>query len=152
MARLYLKKTLRGFEPADEASLETARKYKLGEVYRADVVKPRSYAHHKLCMALLTLTYHNLPEAYENRWPTFDAFRYAVAEEAGHHEEYVTVDGEIRQHARSISYDSIPDDVEFGRVMASMMTVCAKILDVGESELAAEVSRYADEHYGSAAA
>lgn len=34
MARLYLRRTLVGFAPADEAS--------------ADIAKPRSYQHHKL--------------------------------------------------------------------------------------------------------
>lgn len=151
MARVYLQKTLTGFAPADEASREMHRKYKLGETYRADIVKPRSYQHHKLCMALLNVTYENLPERYAMSYPTFDQFRYAVAEDAGHAEGYVSLQGEIKTRARSISYDEIPDDVEFGRVMAAMMTICATILQVSEPELAAEVSRYADQHYGRAA-
>lgn len=151
MARLYLKKTLAGFAPADEPSSEVWRKYKLGDTYRADIVKPRSYKEHCLCMALLSLTYENLPERYEGQWPTFTAFRHAIAEAAGHIEEYTTLDGEVRKHARSLSYDSIPDNVEFGQVMADMMSVCAHILGVSEPELAAEVSRYASDKYGVAA-
>lgn len=151
MARLYLKRTLTGFIPADEPSLDLSRKYKVGETYRADVVKPRSYQHHKLCMALLNLTYTNLPHQWEQRYPTFDAFRYAIAEAAGHFIQYVTLEGEVKQMPKSISYDAIPDDVEFGRVMGAMMTVCAKLLDMAESELAGEVSKYADQHYGAAA-
>jgi hypothetical protein len=65
MAQLYLRKTLTGFVCADEASQDVHRKYKIGEVYRADVVKPRNYQHHKLCMALLNLTWANLPEHWE---------------------------------------------------------------------------------------
>lgn len=139
MARLYLKRTLSGFVPADEPSAELARKYKTGEVYRADVVKPRSYAHHKLCMALLTLTYQN-----QERYGNFDDFRKAVAMAAGHSREYVGIDGEIWREAGSLSYDAL-DEVEFTRVMGAMMTICAQILDVTEPELAGEVSRYADE-------
>ena len=151
MARIFLKKTLAGFIPADEPSTEAARKYKIGETYRADVVKPRSYKEHCLCMALLSLTYENLPERYEHQWPTFKAFRRAVAEAAGHVEEYVTLDGEIRRNGLSLSYDSIPDNVDFGKVMADMMAVCAMILDTEVPELAAEVSRYASDRYGIAA-
>lgn len=151
MARLFLKRTLRGFEPADEPSEEAWKKYKLGHAYRAEIVKPRSYQHHKLSMALLSLTYENLPEQYEGRWPTFTAFRRAIAEAAGHVDEYVTLDGEIRRTGRSMSYDSIPDDVEFGQVVADMMAICARILDISEPELAAEVSRYASDKYGMAA-
>lgn len=151
MARVFLQKTLTGFVPADEASKEIWHKYKTGGVYRADIVKPRSYQHHKLCMALLNLTYDNLPEKYAKCYASFDQFRYAVAEAAGHEESYVSLDGEIKTMPKSISYDAIPDDVEFGRVMAAMMTVCARILQTEESVLADEVSRYADDHYGAAA-
>lgn len=145
MARVFLKRTLTGFVPADEPSAELARKYKTGEVYRADVVKPRSYQHHKLCMALLTLTYQN-----QERYTNFDMFRKAVALEAGHVNEIIKLDGEVVLEPGSLSYDAL-DEIEFTRVMASMMTICAQILDVTEPELAGEVSRYADEHYGRAA-
>jgi len=151
MARIYLKRTLTGFIPADEPSSELSRKFKQGEVYRADVVKPRSYKHHKLCLALLSLTYENLPEKYAMSYASFDQFRYAVAEESGHVESYVSLQGEVKTLPKSISYDAVPDDVEFGQIMAGMMTVCARILEVSEPELAAEVSRYADDHYGRAA-
>jgi len=152
MARLYLRKTLTGFVCADEPSIELHHKYKTGEIYRADVVKPRSYQHHKLCMALLQLTYTNLPEIRTAQFPTFTHFRRAIAEASGHVEEYVTIEGEVKTMPGSLSYDAIPDDVEFGRVMGAMMTICARLLDIAESELAAEVSKYADDNYGSVAA
>lgn len=151
MARVYLKKTLTGFVCADDPSMELHRQYKTGEVYRADIVKPRSYTHHKLCMALLQLTYQNLREDFTARWPTFKRFRQAIAEASGHVEEYVTIDGEIKRIPGSLSYDAIPDEVDFTRIMAAMMTVCARLLDVAESELAGEVSKYADQNYGAAA-
>jgi hypothetical protein len=145
MARLYLRKTLTGFEPADEASHEAWRKYKLGEVYRGDVVKPRSYKHHKLCMALLTLTFQN-----QERYANFDMFRKAVAIAAGHVNEVITLDGEVTMEAGSLSYDAL-DEVAFTKVFGAMMTVCCSILGMNAPMLEAEVSRYADENYGKAA-
>jgi len=145
MARLYLKKTLRGFEPADEPSMELWRKYKLGEIYRADVVKPRSYQHHKLCFALLNLTYAN-----QERWTDFESFRKAIAIAAGHTEELVTVHGEIIRLPKSLSYDAL-DEVEFTQVFSAMMNVCAEILGLTAPELEPEVSRYCNENYGRAA-
>lgn len=145
MARLYLKKTLRGFEPADEPSMELWKKYKQGEVYRGDIVKPRSYQHHKLCFALLNLTYAN-----QDRWSSFENFRKAVAIAAGHTEELLTVHGEIIRLPKSLSYDAL-DEVEFTQVFGAMMTVCAEILGMEAPDLEPEVSRYADEHYGRAA-
>jgi len=147
MARMYLKKSLSGFVPADEPSLEVARKFKLGEVYRGDVVKPRSYAHHKLIMALLNLTYAN-----QDMYSDFEMFRKAVAVAAGHVEELVTVDGEVIRLPRSINYDTL-DEIEFTKVAGAMMTVCCRLLKgIGADELEAEVSKYADENYGTAAA
>ena len=146
MARLYLKKTLSGFVPADEPSLEVARKFKLNEVYRSDVVKPRSYQHHKLIMALLNLTYAN-----QDLYTDFEMFRKAVAVAAGHVDELVTVEGEVLRLPRSINYDTL-DEIEFTKVAGAMMTVCCRLLKgIGADELEAEVSRYADEHYGAVA-
>src|SRR5579859_4617623 len=143
MARRYLRKTLSGFVPADEPSLEISRKFKLNEIYRADVVKPRSYKHHKLIFALLNLTYAN-----QDMYDDFEMFRKAVAVAAGHVEELVTVDGEVIRLPRSINYDTL-DEVEFTKVSGAMMTVCCKVLKgIGADELEAEVSRYANEHYG----
>jgi len=146
MARMYLRKTLSGFVPADEPSLEVARKFKLNEVYRADVVKPRSYRHHKLIMALLNLTYAN-----QDLYTDFEMFRKAVAVAAGHVDELVTVDGEVIRLPRSINYDTL-DEIEFTKVAGAMMTVCCRLLKgIGADELEAEVSRYADENYGAVA-
>lgn len=145
MARLHLRKTLTGFIPADEASRETWAKYKLGEVYRADVVKPRSYQHHKLCMALLQLTFNN-----QDRYSNFEMFRKAVAIEAGHVNKIITLNGEVTFEAGSLSYDAL-DEIEFTKVFGAMMSVCCGILGVEAPELEAELSRYADENYGRAA-
>lgn len=147
MARLYLKKTLTGFVPADEPSQDLWKKYKLNEVYRGDIVKPRSYQNHKLCMALLTLTWLNLPEKYAVIWPTFDKCRKAIAADAGHCETIISTTGETYTIPGSLSYDAL-DQVDFQRVFGAMMTICCKILGMVSSELEAEVSRYADQHYG----
>lgn len=146
MARIYLRRTLSGFEPSDEPSREAMRKFKVGDVYRGDVVKPRNYRHHCLIMSLLTLTYEN-----QERFTNFEIFRKAVAYAAGHVIEYPSIDGELIREADSISYDRL-DEVDFTRVAGAMMTVCAHILgDMGIHELEAEVSRYCDEKYGRAA-
>lgn len=145
MAKLYLKKTLNGFSAADDASQELMKNYKLGGVYRADIVKPRNYQHHKLGMALLNLTFEN-----QDRYDNFDVFRKVVARAAGHVIQYPDLNGELVVEADSLSYERL-DEVEFTKVMGAMMKVCAHILgDIGLHELEQEVSRYADDHYGPA--
>jgi hypothetical protein len=59
MARLYLKRTLNGFAASDEASAEAMRKYKVGDTFRADVVKPRDLTNHRRYWALVTICFQN---------------------------------------------------------------------------------------------
>jgi hypothetical protein len=146
MARIFLRRTLTGFQPASETDLEACKRFKVGEVYKADVVKPRSYQHHKLVFALLNLTYAN-----QDRFDNFEKFRKAVAMAAGHSTEYVGIDGEIWQEAGSLSYDAL-DQAEFEALFPRMMDVCAILLhDIDRAELAQQVEIYASEHYGRAA-
>src|SRR3990167_11520720 len=128
--KLFLKRNLAGFTAADDAAKEAIAKYAIGEVYAAEIKKPRNYKFHCLVMALLNLTFEN-----QDRYTSFESFRKAVAIEAGHCEELVLLTGEVVKYAKSISYAAL-DDIEFGRVFADMMTVCAKILgDIGIPEL-----------------
>lgn len=144
MADIYLRKTLTGFAPADEAGREVHLRYKLGQVYRADIVKPRSYQSHKLCMALLDLTYSNLPDKYHNTWPTPRTFRRMLADAVGHIEQFTTIDGEVDKVVLSLSYDDIPDEVSFQRIYKSMLDVCAHLLKISNlTELQEEVEQYA---------
>lgn len=145
MARLYLKRTLTGFEPCDAPSRETWKKFKLGESYRSDIVKPRNYKFHCLCFALLNLTFDNQEQYGPEQ---FNLFRKMVAIEAGHFEEVTSRDGEIWIQAGSLSYDEM-DDIEFEKLFPKMMDVCASILhnmDCGDLKL--EVVKYATEFYG----
>jgi hypothetical protein len=147
MATLYLKRTLSGFIAADEPSAELARKYKVGEIYKSVITKPRSYQHHKLIFSLLALTFKN-----QERYSNFNDFRKAVTIAAGQTHEIVLIDGEIIREALSLSFDNL-DEVEFTKVAGAMMTVCAHLLhDMDIDDLAAEVAIYADQNYGEAAA
>lgn len=144
MPDMSLRKTLTGFVPANGPSEDAWRKFKIGEVYRAKVTKPRNYRNHCHFMCLLELTFKN-QERYDNE----RIFRRAVALEAGHVEQIITLDGEARLIPLAYSYDEIPDEDNFKKAFAEAMTVCANILhNMNLKELGAEVSRYASERYG----
>lgn len=142
MAKLWLKKTLAGFAPVDDENIELAKKYKLGELYRADIVKPRSGPAHRLCFALLSLTFANQDVYTDAR-----KFRRALAWEVGHVDEMMLPTGEVVKFPRSLSFDDV-DQVEFQVLFPKLMTVCAHLLhDMNLQELEVEVARYADENY-----
>jgi hypothetical protein len=148
MAKGFVRKTLNGWAPTDDQSQAIHKRQKVGQVYRADIVQPRNYRHHCLFMSLLDLTFQN-----QERYTEPKMFRRAVALEAGHVDTFVTLDGELHMIPLSYSYDDIPDEQDFAKAFGAAMTVCARILKMQDlDELEAEVSRYADEHYGRAAA
>jgi hypothetical protein len=148
MAELYVRKTLSGFSTIDEAGQEAAKKFKLGEIYRAEIVKSRNYKHHCMFLALLEMCFLN-----QEKYANFRMFRRAVALEAGHVEQLITLDGEVQLIPLSYSYDEIPDENEFTEKFGAAMTVCARMMhNIGIPELEAEVSKYADQHYGLRAA
>lgn len=160
MAEIFLKRTLAGtLAPADEHAEAYIKALKVNRPVRAKVSVPRNYRHHCLIMALLTLTYRNMPETIDinghrvptaELWPTFDVFRRSVAFDVGHRELTPLKDGTIIEGPGSLSYEAL-DETAFTQVSGKMMSWCASLLDMVEPELAAEVSRYADETYGAAA-
>lgn len=134
----YLKRTLRGWEPADEQAAEACKRFKVGDVVKSKLVKPRNYKHHKMYFGLLTLTFDN-----QEKYTSFEMFRKAVQIAAGHVEEIITLEGEVIFQAKSIAYESL-DELEFSVVFSETMKVCAKILgDMDLHELEMEVLRAA---------
>lgn len=152
MARILTRKNLRGgLDPVDAEGEAALRRVKAGEVLTVEFKRPRNPLAHRLCMALLSLTWKNLPEQYDSTWSNFDSFRRAVACEAGYCEELIAPSGEVFKVPGSLSYDAM-DQTLFDQVFPRMMTVCCNLLRMSAPELEAEVSRYADENYGQVAA
>lgn len=135
---IFLTRTLAGLVPTDEAAKQAVRRWKMGETLKCSVRKPRDYTNHKRYFALLNLTFAN-----QEKYLSFEHFRKAVQIAAGHVDELITLDGEITFLPKSIAYDAL-DEMEFSKVFAETMTVCAKILgDLDLDELRIEVERYA---------
>jgi hypothetical protein len=146
MAKCFSKRTLTGWVPSDDQAIAIHKRQKLGAIVRMDIVQPRNYKHHCMFMSLLELTFMNQSK-YTNDW----AFRTAVALEAGHVRQFITLDGEIHLVPLRYSYDDIPDEKDFTDAFAKAMTVCAGILKIEAPELEEEVAKYSDQHYGRAA-
>lgn len=135
---IFLTRTLAGLAPADAEAKEAVKRWKIGETLKCSVRKPRCYTNHKRYFALLNLTFEN-----QEKYTSFEHFRKAVQIAAGHVDELISLDGEVLLLPKSIAYDAL-DEMDFSKVFAETMTVCAKILgDLDLDDLRIEVERYA---------
>lgn len=103
MAKMYLRKILNSFVPADDMSIETAKKFKAGETFRAEIVKPRSRKtlgrYWVLCQMILDNT-----EMFRSKEQVSDYLKIRT----GHSTSIVAQKtGEIFHVANSIDFDSL---------------------------------------------
>jgi hypothetical protein len=138
MARMYLKRVLSGFVPADEMSIETAKRYTVGETFRAEVVKPRSRKtlgrYWVLCQMILDNT-----EMFRSKEQVSDYLKIRT----GHSTPIVAAKtGEIFQVANSIDFDTL-DETQFQDFWSRACDVVVEDLLPGitESELNYEVQK-----------
>lgn len=138
MAQLYLKRTLNGFSPADDMSVETAKKFKVGDQYRAEIVKPRSRKtlgrYWVLCQLILDNT-----ELFKSKEQVSDYLKIRT----GHSTSIVSKStGEIFHVANSIDFDSL-DETQFADLWQRVCdVVVADVLPgITQSEIEYEIAR-----------
>src|SRR6185437_12305799 len=103
MAKMLLRKTLGGFQPADEMSVETAKRFKVGETYKADIVRPRSLKtlgrYWVLCQMILDNT-----DMFKSKEQVSDYLKIRT----GHSTTIIAKStGEMFHVANSISFDEM---------------------------------------------
>lgn len=62
MSEIYCKVTVNGLVPMYDSDLEEKKRLKIGATVLCSIKKPRNYQFHKKFMALIRLTFDNLPE------------------------------------------------------------------------------------------
>lgn len=121
MAEVYLRRTLSGFVPDDEASAAIVKGYRLNEVYRANVVKPRSLKNHRRWWALCSLIYQN-SDQYKSAEQVHDHLKIL----AGHCTQIVSkTTGEVYLVADSIAFGRL-DEAQFQDVFGRAIKAVAE--------------------------
>lgn len=133
--KVFLKKKLGSFIPADEDAQEAIKKIKNGEVVRVELRRPRSHAQHNLAMAVLKLAFDN-QEKYER----FEDLMVEVKLKCGHYKEHLTTKGKIIYVPKSIAFESMKQD-DFNVFFERMVDVILKhfLPGVDEDDFRAEV-------------
>lgn len=80
---------------------------------------------HRKYFAFIRAVYHNLPEKYNQNWPTQRSFRKSMEMYAGHYEEVISLKGERMLHPKSIAYESL-DGHRFEELYEEVRRIIAK--------------------------
>jgi len=107
--------------PAGEHDRELLKLFKPGQPVRVTLRRVRNYEFHCKFMALMRLAFDALPELDEGV-RSFDGFRHDIVILTGHHTSYVRLDGSIRYEAKSLSFDTMPED-EFEEIFTAAIDV-----------------------------
>lgn len=141
MTTLYLRKTMGGFVPDTDEDFEASKRFKLGQVAKAEVVNPRNLPFFRKWFALVKVAYGMWEETGvkveykgEEVLPNFERFRKDVTILAGYHHPVVNVRGELRLEADSIAFGNMEED-EFEKLYnATLATIVNKVMKGRVSE------------------
>lgn len=129
MTDIFLRRTLSGFAPDTDDDQEAVKRFRLNEVVRADVVKPRNIRFHRKWFALVKVGYQLWEEFCPRHQyngtevlPEFERFRKDVTILAGYAKPVINVKGELRLEAESISFASM-DDERFEKLYSATINV-----------------------------
>jgi len=140
VSELYVKKSFGKMEAADEASYEIMKKFKHGEVYKVKIWKPRNIKFHRKFFALLNSSYD-----IQNKYNTFEAYKYEVLLRAGHYEIHTTLKGVQVPVIKSLKFSDV-DDIQFEEIFSNTIDAILNyfIPEMPEDDLRGEVQRILD--------
>jgi hypothetical protein len=119
--------------PVDQQAVDYITKLKLGAAVTATVRRQRNPAFHRKFFALLNLAFESW-EPVDNTYKgqqvskNFEQFRNDVTVLAGHYEMAVTLKGETRLTAKSISFGSMSQEEFESLYSATVDVILARIL------------------------
>mgnify|MGYP000545448444 CR=1 FL=1 len=134
---ILLVKQLNGsFKPAFDSDYENAKKFKLNEVVKCKITKPRNIKFHKKFFALVNLVFNN-----QEKINNIDYFREELTIEAGFFEEYTGFNGERKKQAKSISFASM-DEFEFNELYSKFIEVSIKVLGCKKEDIIDNIAEH----------
>ena len=117
MTTIYLRKTLGGFLPDTEEDQEKCKRFKMGDVCKAEVVNPRNYKFLRKWFALLKVGYDLWEETCPRHkhkgvdvLPDFERFRRDVTILSGFAKTVVNIRGELRLEAESVAFANMSEE------------------------------------------
>jgi hypothetical protein len=123
------------FKAAFDEDYELIKRIPQGAIIAGKTEKQRNYQFHRKLFAVLKIGYDN-QELYDN----MELYRARVLIAAGHCDIIMLESGHANFIPKSISYEAIPDDHEFGILYNKVVEKVAQFLNVTNQELAMQVA------------
>jgi len=129
MAKIFVVKTFDNhLVPSSDTDYERIKNLKSGEIYRAEIHKPRNIRFHRKFFALLQYTLDS-QEQYQN----LEDLRIEIELKCGNYNEHITTKGKIVYIPKSIAFDKM-DELTFEELYNKAIDVVLKDFIVGDTE------------------
>lgn len=139
--KFFLVKTHHGFMPADSEDSDKVRKVGEGEIIECRSVDQRILGHHRKFFALLKLAHENLPEQYDQHFPTVDDLRYELIRRAGFYRSYTDLKGNLQYIPESIAFDKMSQE-RFEQLYDRVLDLVCEILSIDKPEIVDQLSEF----------
>ena len=130
--KLYLIKRNYYAVPVDDNAREMFKKIPEGAYFEVKNANQRVVWYHRKFFLMLSIVFQNLPEAFDEYYPTSESLRRALLLLAGHTVTYRMPDGTERIEADSIAFDKI-GQAEFEQVYNACVNAAIKHFGLPES-------------------
>lgn len=135
---MRLVKTSMGLKPYTDEDALDLRRVGIGDILQAKALDQRNVQHHRKFFALIRVVFDNMPEQYDQYFPTKDDLRHELIKRAGFFKEYTDLKGIKQYRAESISFDSMSQkrfDELYDRVLDVVVLWFAFDRDILENEI-----------------
>jgi hypothetical protein len=127
-----------GLKPYTDEDALDLRRVGIGDILQAKALDQRNVQHHRKFFALIRVVFDNMPEQYDQYFPTKDDLRHELIKRAGFFKEYTDLKGIKQYRAESISFDSMSQkrfDELYDRVLDVVVLWFAFDRDILENEI-----------------
>jgi hypothetical protein len=113
--------------PVSDMELEKLNRFKTGEQYSIEIKLTRNPAFHRKVFAFFNFCfkYWKCDKEFQSETRQFDVFRNNLTVIAGFYDQYVSIHGEVRVEAKSLSFSSMTQE-EFEECYNALVNAAMK--------------------------
>lgn len=136
MAEILLIKTISGLKPSDEKSEEALKRFKIGDIVKTKISKPRNIKFHRKYFKLLDVVLEN-----QERYSNTEELLVAVKLKLGLYDTITTLNGKIAPVLHSISFAKM-DEIKFSELYTNTLMILADFLQCDLKELDSKIIEF----------